>query len=104
MKKVLATCRVGSISVENEGGGLRKVLESKLVFVQKNHFLPIYVVLEIRISTNCDCGQKNVKRQFFAIFESGNLNIHSNTDSNIFFSRNIRIWKDCFSQFDHVTS
>jgi hypothetical protein len=64
-------------------------LESKLVFVQKNHFLPIsthiYVVLEIRISTNCDCGQKNVKRQFFAIFESRNSNIHSNTDSNILF-------------------
>ena len=62
------------------------VLESKLVFVQKESFSPhIYVVLEIRISTNCDCGQKNVKRQFFAIFESGNLNIHSNTDSNILF-------------------
>ena len=30
-------------------------------------------VLEIRISTNCDCGQKNVKRQFFAIFESGKI-------------------------------
>ena len=26
-----------------------------------------------------------MKRQFFAIFESGNLNIHSNTDSNILF-------------------
>ena len=44
-----------------------------------------HVVLEIRISTNCDCGQKNVKRQFFAIFESGNSNIHSNPDSNIMF-------------------
>ena len=43
------------------------------------------LILEIRISTNCDCGQKNVKRQFFAIFESGNLNIHSNQDSNIMF-------------------
>jgi hypothetical protein len=55
-------------------------------FCSKESFSPhIYVVLEIRISTNCDCGQKNVKRQCFAIFESGNLNIHSNTDSNILF-------------------
>jgi hypothetical protein len=55
-------------------------------FCSKESFSPhIYVVLEIRISTNCDCGQKNVKTQFFAIFESGNLNIHSNTDSNILF-------------------
>jgi hypothetical protein len=45
-------------------------------FCSKESFSPhIYVVLEIRISTNCNCGQKNVKTQFFAIFESGNLNI-----------------------------
>ncbi len=74
------------------------------IYAKKESFSPhIYVVLEIRISTNCDCGQKNVKRQFFAIFESGNLNIHSNGFEHFVF-RNIRIWKDCFSQFDHVTS
>ena len=61
-------------------------LGCEMSFCLKESFSPhIYVVLEIRIGTNCDCGQKNVKRQFFAIFESGNLNIHSNTDSNILF-------------------
>ena len=50
--------------------------------------------------TNCDCGQKNVKRQFFAIFESGH-SFEFGFEHYVF--RNIRIWKDCFSQFDHVT-
>ena len=40
---------------------------------------------------------KECEKTVFAIFESGN-------SKNSFESGNIRIWKDCFSQFDHVTS
>ena len=43
-----------------------------------------------------------MKRQFFAIFESGNSNIHSNPDSNIMFFAIFESGKS-FLHFDHVT-